>query len=265
MNYKHYVIIRFYCNDMLDKNILFSNDLLMPAINIFKNYTLKSLENQTNTNFEIILAIHNDIDIKNEAIISLYNIDSSIKINIMKLRDIQQFIINNTKNCEYLITTRLDHDDLIQNNANEAVIQSLYNNANIPVFTHAFTSGGTIINNDFNNVYEFNPTYNGKGCIGLFYSLIIKKDIISKLKIQNILELGNHTLIYDKLKELCINANILYKNIENSEYCSWLYVKHDFNHSTYINENLNKNWHRSNNKINNSLEYFYERFGKINI
>ena len=63
MKIKHYIVIRFYSSNMMDKEKLFDTSLLLNGVKVFKQYLLKSLENQNNKNFEIILMIHDEINI----------------------------------------------------------------------------------------------------------------------------------------------------------------------------------------------------------
>ena len=123
MNIKHYIIIRFYCVDMYNIGLekLFNNENLLNAAKTFERYTLKSLENQTNKNFEIILIIHNKISQEHISISYLSNIKSDIKMHIVRWKDINNFIKDNLSNEKYLITTRIDHDDLIYNMAVEEI------------------------------------------------------------------------------------------------------------------------------------------------
>ena len=121
---------------MMRKEKLFDQDLLDKGINIFKQYTLKSLENQSNKNFEIIMMIHNEIDLNHKSIQQLYKIKSDIKINVLRKNEINSFIENNFINIKYLITTRIDHDDLIYNGAVEEIQSKC--NENIPLFYNGY-------------------------------------------------------------------------------------------------------------------------------
>lgn len=264
MNIKHYIIIRFYCIDMynigLDK--LLNNESLLNAANVFEKYTLKSLENQTNKNFEIILMIHNDINYEHVAIKYLINIKSNIKINIIKYKDVNNFIINNLNDEKYLITTRMDHDDLIYNGAVEEIQNKCYKN--IDCYYNGYDKLITMVNNDYINVYKFYPNYKGNGSIGIFQSLIINREKINKLI--TILNLGNHTKQKENFKLIFINNNLTYKeeyfNINHLEDSS-IYVKHDFNISELTNPLFKSKWHRTNIKIDKPKEWFIERFGNF--
>ncbi len=83
---------------MMKKEKLFDQDLLDKGVEIFNQYTLKSFENQSNKNFEIIMMIHNEIDLNHKSIKKLYNIKSDIKINILRQKEINSFIENNLIN-----------------------------------------------------------------------------------------------------------------------------------------------------------------------
>ncbi len=82
----------------MKKEKLFDQDLLDKGVEIFNQYTLKSFENQSNKNFEIIMMIHNEIDLNHKSIKKLYNIKSDIKINILRQKEINSFIENNLIN-----------------------------------------------------------------------------------------------------------------------------------------------------------------------
>lgn len=264
MNIKHYVIIRFYCVDMYNIGLekLFNDKNLLNAAKIFKKYTLKSLENQTNQNFEIIILIHNEINYNHISISYLNNIKSNIKIHIVRYNDLNNFIKNSLTNEKYLITTRIDHDDLIYNFAAEEIQNKC--NDNLECYYNGYDKVITMINDDFKNTYKFYPDYKGNGSISIFQSLIINRDKINK--IITIYDLGNHTLQKENFKEIFNNNNLNYNekyfNINHLE-DSCIYIKHNFNISTLKNPLLEKNWHRNKLKVNQSKDWFIKRFGKF--
>lgn len=264
LSIKHYIIIRFYCFNMnrTDEQ-LFDYNLLHYAVNIFKKYTLKSLENQTNKNFEIVFMIHNKIDINHMAIQELYNIQSNLKINIIRLNDINNFIKENSNDCDFFITTRIDHDDLIYNNAVEEIQSKC--DIKIPFYFEGYVNGITMINNDYKNSCKFYSKYNDEfGSMSIFQSLIINKKILPNC-INNVY-LGSHTEVSNNIEKMCKNLNITfykkYANVNKLE-DSYIYIKHDFNHSSLINPSLNNNWHRTDIKVDKPKEWFIERFGNF--
>lgn len=256
---KHYIIIRFYCFNMMENEKLFDYNLLHDGVNVFKHYTLKSLENQTNKNFEILFMIHNDISDDHAAIVELKSIKSNININVVHYKDVNEFINKNDNKYDFLITTRIDHDDLIYSDAVKEIQNKC--NINIPLYYNGYVNGITMINNNFNDCYKFYPKYN-KGSISIFQSLIVNKKIFNKNL--NIYSLGQHNKQLDTFIDLYKNYkyNESYFNINNLE-DAYIYVKHDFNHSSLVNPGFNENWHRTNIKVDKSKEWFIERFGNF--
>ena len=247
---------------MMKKEKLFDQDLLDKGINIFKQYTLKSLENQSNKNFEIIMMIHNEIDLNHKSIQQLYKIKSDIKIYVLRKNEINSFIENNLINIKYLITTRIDHDDLIYNGAVEEIQSKC--NENIPLFYNGYDRLITMKKNDIYHTYKFYPKYKGKGSISIFQSLIINKAKINK--IYTIYDLGRHTYQKKAFINLYKMNNLKFKKeyfyLNHLEDCC-IYVKHEFNHSSFMIPRLKKKWHRSKKKIKKDKLWFITRFGKF--
>lgn len=257
---KHYVLIRFYCMNMMDKNKLFDDEILSNGVDIFKHFCLPSLENQTNKNFETILMIHDDIDWNNPSIEKLCSlaVNSSISLIVAKYSAVHQILLRSFTHCNYFITSRIDHDDMIYNNAVEDA-QSLIN-PKIPYIYNGYLNGITMKNDEYNDAHIFNADYHGEGSISIFQSLIINRTL-SKNCI-NIYELGSHTQgktafkkLYEGLeyKDSYFNLN----TIENA----YVYCQHDFNHSSFVHNALIENWHRSDVLVNKNYEYFKTRFG----
>jgi len=147
----------------------------------------------------------------------------------------------NSKNKKYLITTRIDHDDLIYYNAVQEIQSKC--NENIPFYYNGYDKLITMINNDYKH-YKFHPNYREIGSIAIFQSLIVNKKIIDK--IYNIYELGNHTrqkisfINLFKINKLEYEQN--YFHVNHMKDCC-IYIKHSFN------QKLRKKWHRTKKRI----------------
>ena len=256
-NIKHFVIIRFYSDNMMEKEIMFDYLFLHNAINDFKKFTLKSLENQSNKNFEVIIKINNDLPEDNKAISELKHIQSSININVIRSNLTDKYIIDNTNKAKFVITTRIDHDDLIYNDA----VKDIQNkcNVNIPLYYNGYNNGITMINDNIKDCYKFNGSYK-RGSISIFQSLIINKNLYKDYL--NIYSLGPHNNQIDKFikfyKGFVYNKS--YFNINKLEN-SFVYVKHNFNHSSHYK--FKKNWHRSKVKVEKDKDWFIKRFGNF--
>ena len=153
----------------------------------------------------------------------------------------KSYIYINSKNFDYLITTRIDHDDLIYKDAVEKIQSKC--NENIPLYYNGYDKLLTMVGNDIKNCYKYYPDYNVWGTIAIFQSLIINKIKINKS--YNIYDLGNHTkskIIFINLyKENNLEYKEIYFNINHME-DRCIYIKHNFKHSILSNKKLDTNF-----------------------
>jgi hypothetical protein len=121
----HFLVTRFNVkvknwNWTKNGQLPLTNEWLTYRFKLFENYCLPSVKNQTNQNFRwcIFFDINTPIFFKNK-IINIANDYPIIKIffldsNDELLCDLKSFIQKNTsRNTEFIITTRLDNDDLL--------------------------------------------------------------------------------------------------------------------------------------------------------
>ena len=268
MKIKHYVIVRFFCLDntynkhWLNKEQLFNQEFLDRNIKIFEKYLLKSLENQTNKNFEIIIMIHNEIDEYHPSILRLKQIQSSIKLNIIRFNEIIDFLTNNINNYNYIITTKIDHDDLVYNGAVEEIQNKC--NDSTPFYWMGYDKLITMISDNYFDTYKFYPNYNGVGAMSTFQSIIVNLKFIKNMKYY-CYGLG-HLNNKDKFMKWFTDNNFEFKeeyyNVNHLE-DSAIYIKHNFNVSSHEHNILNQKWHRTNIKVDKPKEWFIERFGNF--
>lgn len=258
---KHYVIVRFFPIDLGLGSIITEPDFIRKSLNIFRTSCLQSLLNQTNKNFEIILLINDNapIDVISEFV---ENTKTQYHINISPVRyvNITEYLYNNVDKNEYdwLITTRMDYDDLIYNEAANN-IQEIVKSTKYDLLCHGYCKGCTIINKDYNLVYEYYNEYNNVGAINIFQSLAIRTKYIDKDNntLFNINQVS-HVDFAARLNIAPIKNNCIIQDKSDMTFC---YMKTDQNLSS-IQCNTNK-WHRSDNKINKPKEWYIERFGNF--
>jgi hypothetical protein len=133
--FDHIIIIRFSVqftcrNDVVSKEKLFSPARLDLRFELFEKYCLKSLVSQTIKN-KVVIVYDKELPlfyfdrlknlIKEYDFIYLHEWDSEYKLS--ENHFLQQYI---DKSNQYLITTRIDDDDLIESRANEILYQRLH-------------------------------------------------------------------------------------------------------------------------------------------
>lgn len=257
---KHYVIIRFFPIDLGLGNIITDINFTKKSLNIFRTSCLQSLLNQTNKNFEIIFLINDNapIDVINEFI---ENVKKNYHINIFPVKNcnITKYLYNVDKNeYDWLITTRMDYDDLIYNEAANN-IQEIVKSTKYDLLCHGYCKGCTMIDKDYESTCLFFNEYNNVGAINIFQSLAIRTKYIDKDNntLFNINQVS-HVDFAARLNTSPIKNNCIIQNKSDTTFC---YMKTGQNLSS-VQCNTDK-WHRSNNKINKPKEWYIERFGNF--
>lgn len=251
----HFVIIRFWCINLISQHELLRYEFLHDQLEIFKKYTLKSLENQSCKNFEIVLLIHGALHKDHPIINELNNLQSPIKINIVRYSQLNKFL-SERSDCKFLITTRIDHDDVVYKDA-VFKTQSIINDSKKVLIWHAFKNGLTLFRDDFTDVRVFSAVYKRIGSMSIWQSLVIQPSRICDL--ENVYDLGPHYDCEPKLIELENKYNILenerayiYDDVETE---AWIYVN-----DNYAIEDPEK-FHKSKIMLLESRDYFFDRFG----
>lgn len=265
MKIKHFVITRFLSwgpgAGFGDK--MFSKETIDFAFSMIEKYFLLSLNNQSNKNFSLIFLVHNDFDIKEIFDERFNSLDIKMPYFVLHSSDLDEFLLNNLDNSDFLITTRMDYDDLVKSTAIDEVQNACLKHINDPLFTYGYAKGYfmTTDTNDLIYTHE-TPYFNERhGYFSIFMSLCINLNKIKELKIDliNVYSLGYHHDIrkgienfinYYKIK---IN-NYLYTSNDEDNY---VWVRHKNSGSEFLN--MNPPIKRKQIKIDNNT--FKERFG----
>ena len=180
-NYEHFIIIRFsvkfnerYEFDKL-KNTLFDEQRLDQRMFFFENFCFKSLINQSLIDFKIILLIDPLLPDKFKS--KLYSLTKNYNFFIIHIWNSNDRLANNdwlkqysTK--EYLLTTRLDDDDIIHKDIN-LTLKNFINNNNISNNTIiSFTKGNFIhvFNSSIEDYRIFDCNYKSPGIFLSYFS-----------------------------------------------------------------------------------------------
>lgn len=253
MKIKHIIIIRFLNSEMKLENILEDN-IIEYRLNLLQKYSLKSLENQTNHNFSVIILINKKLKEKYRK--AILNNKYPFEVKLLETKTPNDVDISKFKDdYNFIITSRLDDDDMIYKNAIKDIHNSIEENTVFKVF--GFKNGVTKIINQ-KGFYEFKPSYGNNGMLAILKTLIVNCKICKR--VPNIYTLGDHT----KTKE---NINKNYKSLFNidempNDYWhfdthtnpAWIYTRHNLNDS--------KGRHRTDIEVEESI--IKKMFGEIN-
>lgn len=117
----HIVITRFLSGQFRDINVL-SADVINERLEYLVKNTIKTLNNQTNLDFEFLLLVNPGLDISTikkieDRIHSEGNLNYKVSIMPHENNAYFKFIESRWNSCDYLVLSRIDDDDFVTRNA----------------------------------------------------------------------------------------------------------------------------------------------------
>lgn len=241
---KHFIFIRFfpyktpvYPYDIFDVNFL-SKQLVLAKANV-----LKSLENQTNKNFEIVFLANDRYfsETKYEFIFSTLRNSTKLPLKFIKIHqpenetgmyllkksEMPDLIKDAYDKYDFVIQSAMDFDDFIYKDA-VAETQSKVNDC-ADILAYGYCKGYTYIRNE---LYSYRFLCNGLGHLAILQSLILKSAFAKKLPF-----VGVYSFVHTKFKIHL--KNFLEKNgiefsekmfEQNTSTMAYIYFRHEFSH-----------------------------------
>ena len=224
---KHFVWIQFfnwqspkYPYDVLD--VSFLSTQLPLAKNI-----LRSLENQTNKNFELCFCVNDKVfnDTKYDFIFSTLRDATTLPIKFIKSSERARLIREAFNKYDFVIQTRMDFDDFVYKDAVEDA-QSKINECD-DLLVYGYCQGYKYL---YGELYTHRNLWRGIGHLGIFQSLILKSSFA-----KNVGDFCLANFYHDKfitmLKEYLEKKNIEYANRmfkQNTTTNAYIYFRHEF-------------------------------------
>lgn len=190
---KHFIITRFNISQSFqckarqpEKNLLEKNlerEYLRKRFEIFRRYTLPSIEQQTNQNFDWIVLFHKQTPTEFlkqiEEIKEQYDKFNPIFLQGNEMSEVNRYILENSNECDFYLTSRIDNDDAYALDYIEKIQQytqtihniepvilsfsqgfqyDISNNMLVPYYylENHFTSMISTKNSRYKNIYELN-------------------------------------------------------------------------------------------------------------
>ncbi len=228
---KHFVVVRFFPFKRPDfQRDIFDTDFLSTQVSLAKNNLLKSLENQTDKNFEIyFLANGKYFDNPKYEFIFTELSDSPLTIKFIRKKS-DPSIQDAYNNYDFVIQTRVDFDDFMYKDA-VADTQNKINECD-SILSYGYSKGYMYFNED---LYDFPaPKYAKRGQRSPFQSWIIKSSFAKKIPYVSAYPC-EHTKIVPFLKEFLekngfeFSENMYQNNITTN---AFIYFRHD---ATWMN------------------------------
>lgn len=225
---KHFVFIRFFPFKLPTFNRdIFDTNFLSGQVLLAKNNLMKSLENQTNKNFEICFWLNDKYfsDKKYEFIFTELRNCTKLSIKFLKKFEMEQLVKDAYNNYDFVIQSRVDFDDFMYKDA-VADTQAKVKDCD-SILSYGYSKGYTYFNYE---LYTFPiPPYAPSGQMSTFQSWICKSSFAKKIPFIGSYSF-EHTKVKPKLKKF-LNDNGLefsesmYEN--NISTNAFIYFRHD--------------------------------------
>ena len=247
---KHFVFSRFfpfqrknYPFDILDVDFLSKQ---LPLV----NNMFRSLENQTNKNFELIFISHPVFfeDKKYEFIFSRLRDSTSLPLRFMAnpkkswnfdpqfSKELFSLLNSAADNYDFVITTRMDFDDFIFKGAVDEAQGKINECDNLLVY--GYNKGYDYI---YGELYPWHITWGRQGNVGIFQSLILKSSFAKTMPCFCI-ENFAHNRIKPQLKAFLEENNVEFsENMVqlNTSTRNFIYFRHDFSQEHLVHNPVN--------------------------
>ena len=236
---KHFIFIQFFNwqNPNYPYNVL-DVEFLKTQLSLTKN-ALRSLENQTNKNFEVIFTLNDKIflngirDKKYDVIFSTLKDSTVLPVKFENKFDTDAFVKIALNEYDFVIQSRIDFDDFIFKDA-VADTQSKVDECE-NILAYGYCKGYTYL---YGELYPYYYLWNGVGHLGILQSFILKSSAVKKMPLMGI---GGfyHDRFKTMLKAFLDRNSIAFsENMfqQNNSTNAFIYFRHEFSQ-----EQLSKN------------------------
>lgn len=247
---KHFVIIRFFPRqDPKYPYDIFDVDFLSKQL-ILANNALRSLENQTNKNFELVFVLHKKFftDKKYEFIFATLKDIATVPVTFIHfvpgaktrwLKSKMSLLVKDALNkYDFVIQSRMDFDDFIYKDA-IADAQNKVNECD-NVLVYGYNKGYEYM---YGELYPYYNTFHEIGHLAILQSVILKSSFAKNLPFISVF--GNnftHHDIKSKLKELLEQNGVMFsENMfqQNTTINAFIYFRSEWSreHTTHHGNN----------------------------
>ena len=224
---KHFVMVQFFHwqNPRYPHNV-FDVDFLSSQVPLAQNL-LRSLENQTNKNFEIIFRPNKRhlADAKYEPIFSALKNSTTLPIKFALGEERGVLIKEALKNYDYVITSKMDFDDFVFKDAVEEV-QNKVNECN-DILAYGYCKGYRYV---YGELYPHKSLWGGIGHHSIFQSLILNSSFAKTIPFISVNSF-THEKFKRKMKEFFEKNGIEFLERmfeQNTSTDAYIYYRHDF-------------------------------------
>lgn len=169
---KHIIATRFLCFEGNLGDKVLSKEYIDMGLRLMSQYLIPTLENQTNKNFELVVLVHQKLNL------GVYKrkflaMSEKLNIQVVRFNKFDEYVRAAAAESENLIVTRIDYDDLVWNGAVEDVQKRI---GIAPLYIYGYNRGYAWKEGDA-SIMVFYQEYKKRGHMSIFQSAIIKTSV----------------------------------------------------------------------------------------
>ena len=233
-----------YPYDVLDTEFLSKQ---LPVV----NNAFRTLENQTNQNFELVFLVHEKFlaEEKYQFIFSTLKDATTLPLKFVTIKEYPLLVVEAFNDYEYVIQSRLDFDDFIRKDL-IADTQSKVDGCD-KIFAYGYCKGYTYVCDE---LYPYFNPYRNIGTHSLLQSFVMKSSFAKNLPFIGIHNVAgiyknmynkyiSHTQIKSSLKDfleqngLKFSEDMFQQNISDN---AFIYYRNEFSQDQFVCKNLVK-------------------------
>lgn len=239
---KHFVIVRFFPYKDADfEQDIFDLNFVSRQVLLAKNNCLKSLENQSNKNFELIFLANEKYftDKKFDFLFTELRNSTTLPINFIKTAEknfakskLTDLIKKAYNEYEFVIQSRIDLDDFVYKDGVADTQNKIYKCDNMLLY--GYLRGYVYFNGE---MYPYYQPWGGLGHKSIFQSLILKSSFAKKLPFF-VLYSVNHTKFKPGIERILTSKGLTFsENMfqQNNSTKAFIWFRHDANYSNMGN------------------------------
>lgn len=169
---KHIIATRFLCFEGNLGDKVLSKEYIDMGLRLMSNYLIPTLENQTNKNFELVVLVHQKLNL------GVYKrkflaMSEKLNIQVVRFNKFDEYVRAAAAEAENLIVTRIDYDDLVWNGAVEDVQKRI---GIAPLYIYGYNRGFAWQEGK-HDLMVFYQEYKKHGHMSIFQSCVINTGV----------------------------------------------------------------------------------------
>lgn len=227
MRVKHFIITRYFPIDDVYGEEMHKREFLLSWFDMFKNNLIRTLDNLSTHDFELVVLINRAVDFNT---VDFLLLKKDYEITLIHWGDQAEYFKTFYNDYDYIVETRIDFDDFVFKDAIQDTYKQIDENTKIKMY--GYCSGYTFWDKK-KEFYDFYHEVKGIGHWSIFPSLIISTDFIKDKTNVDVYSF-NHGRSKENLKSWCEKNGVKWDDkffVQNLKRKAFIYYRPENSYS----------------------------------